>query len=335
VKEFSLEVRVGLLVVVGLAAMGALLFQLAGLHLEKGYAVYVDFNNPGGVKSGAPVRIAGVRVGTVEHSEYRGGTLDPETGRRALVRIQLKVDRDVEDTIHDDAHFYVTSQGVLGEPFVAIDPGSPGRPLLQEGTVVQGIDPPRLDLALAMGYELLEIVVSALRHDPDEFRNALHNAGGTLKGMNELLGENHERINGILANLEESTAQSVTLLQQMRENYVDGPQPRRMLQNLDQVLSVASQEGAPLLRDVRGALAEAREVLGPEQRADIKSAIRSAAAVASKANLTLGDAQQIMAHTKRGQGTLGALLMEEAAYDDVQELLRDLRRNPWKLIWRE
>jgi len=27
--------------------------------------------------------------------------------------------------------------------------------------------------------------------------------------------------------------------------------------------------------------------------------------------------------------------MDEEIYDDIQEMLRDLKHNPWKLFWRE
>jgi phospholipid/cholesterol/gamma-HCH transport system substrate-binding protein len=32
---------------------------------------------------------------------------------------------------------------------------------------------------------------------------------------------------------------------------------------------------------------------------------------------------------------VGALVMDEALYDDLQELLRDLKNNPWKFFWRQ
>jgi phospholipid/cholesterol/gamma-HCH transport system substrate-binding protein len=28
-------------------------------------------------------------------------------------------------------------------------------------------------------------------------------------------------------------------------------------------------------------------------------------------------------------------VMDEAIYDDVQEMVRDLKHNPWKFLWRE
>jgi phospholipid/cholesterol/gamma-HCH transport system substrate-binding protein len=335
-KGLSMEVKVGFLILVALLIMGGFLFVLGGARMfESGYPVYVDFNNPGGVKTGAPVRIAGVRVGSVESAEYLGGKLDPKTGRRPLVRVTLKIDREVRDTVHDDALFYVTSQGVLGEPFIAIEPGSPDRPILREGSVNPGVDPPRLDLALALGYELLETMVKAVRNNRDELEGLLHDTSGLLKGLNQVVGQNTERVNRIVANVETATEEGNALIKGVRETYVDGAQMKRVMTNLDRALQAAGQETGPLMRDVRGAVADARDVLGPEQREKLKSTIGDAAILADKAKTTLNDAQQIMVHMKRGEGTVGALLMDEEVYDDVQEMLRDLKHNPWKLFWRE
>ena len=41
------------------------------------------------------------------------------------------------------------------------------------------------------------------------------------------------------------------------------------------------------------------------------------------------------AHVRAGRGTVGALLMDEEIYDDLQEMVRDLKHNPWKFFWRE
>ena len=32
---------------------------------------------------------------------------------------------------------------------------------------------------------------------------------------------------------------------------------------------------------------------------------------------------------------MGSLVMDEAIYDDVQEMVRDLKHNPWKFFWKE
>ena len=45
--------------------------------------------------------------------------------------------------------------------------------------------------------------------------------------------------------------------------------------------------------------------------------------------------QVVMANIKQGKGTAGALLVDQQIYDDLKELVRDLKRNPWKFFWKE
>src|SRR5262245_61079973 len=113
-QERSIEVKVGLLILVALGILGGFILVMGGLSFGKKYAVYVDFDNPAGLQTGAPVKIAGVNVGKVDEMQFRGGELDPKTGRRPMVRCKLQVQTKVQKTIHDDAEFYVTTQGVLG-----------------------------------------------------------------------------------------------------------------------------------------------------------------------------------------------------------------------------
>jgi phospholipid/cholesterol/gamma-HCH transport system substrate-binding protein len=49
----------------------------------------------------------------------------------------------------------------------------------------------------------------------------------------------------------------------------------------------------------------------------------------------LETAEEIVATIRRGEGTVGALLMDEQIFDDLKELIRDLKHNPWKFFWRE
>ena len=63
--------------------------------------------------------------GKISELQFMGGKIDPKTNRRALVRAKVSIEQRVKDSIHEDADFYVTTQGVLGEQFLAIDPGSP------------------------------------------------------------------------------------------------------------------------------------------------------------------------------------------------------------------
>jgi phospholipid/cholesterol/gamma-HCH transport system substrate-binding protein len=338
-QEKSIEVKVGVLILMSLGILAAFVLIMGGLSFEKTYAVFVDFDNPGGLQSGAPVRVAGVKVGKVAEIQFMGGKVDPRTNRRTLVRAKLNIEARVKESIHDDADFYVTTQGVLGEQFLAIDPGSPQMPTLAEGTIVKGIDPPRLDLFLAKAYELLDTTMNGIRNNRELISDIATNTAGLLKGLNGVLTENRERIGRTMANLESLTAEANTLTAHARTQYVDNPKITRTIDTIDRLSSDLQKDSGPMLKDARESLANlnraSKVVGGDEEQVKLKKTIEDVAQLAARANATAADAQAIVQHIKKGNGTVGALVMDEAIYDDVQEMVRDLKHNPWKFLWRE
>lgn len=338
-QERSIEVKVGALILVSLSILGGFILVMGGLSFEKTYSVYVDFDNPGGLQSGAAVRIAGVKVGSVEDLEFLGGKIDPKTGRRVLVRAKVDIEQKVKDAIHDDADFYVTTQGVLGEQFLAIAPGSVDRPVLQGGAIVRGIDPPRLDLFLAKAYELLDTTVSGIKNNRETISEIVNETAGLLKGLDIIVTGNKDRIDRIVANVEEMTVEAKQLTHDARVNYVDNPKLIRTVDNVEHLTTEIRDDATPMLNDARDALANldrvSQTVGSPEEQEKIKKALTDIAQLAERANATAGDAQAIVAHIKKGEGTVGALVMDEEIYDDMQELVRDLKHNPWKFLWRE
>jgi phospholipid/cholesterol/gamma-HCH transport system substrate-binding protein len=338
-QEKSIEVKVGILILVSLGILAAFVLIMGGLSFEKTYTVYVDFDNPGGLQSGAPVRVAGVKCGKVSELKFMGGKIDPKTNRRTLVRAKLAIEQRVKDSIHDDADFYITTQGVLGEQFLAIDPGSPQKPVLADNTVVKGIDPPRLDLFLAKAYELLDTAMTGIRNNRELLGDIATNTATLLRGLNAVITDNRERINRIVQNLEALSGEAVTLTNHARVNYIDSPKLLRTVDNIDKLSTALQRDSGPMIKDAREALGNlnrASKVVGGEEEVKrLRKTIDDVAQLASRANATAADAQSIVAHIKKGKGTVGALVMDEAIYDDVQEMVRDLKHNPWKFLWRE
>jgi phospholipid/cholesterol/gamma-HCH transport system substrate-binding protein len=338
-QERSIEVKVGALILVSMGILGAFILVMGGLSFEKTYTVYVDFDNPGGLQSGAAVRIAGVKVGSVKDLEFQGGKIDPKSGRRVLVRAKVAIEQRVKDAIHDDADFYVTTQGVLGEQFMAIEPGSLERPILQEGATMKGIDPPRIDLFLAKAYELLDVTVNGIKNNRETLSSIATNTASLLKGLNVLITDNKERIDRIVANVEEMTVEAKQLTHDARVNYVDSPKLLRTVDNIDKLTTQIQGDTGPMLKDAREALANLNRVSStvgdPQQQEKIRKALQDIAQLAERANSTVADTQAIVSHIKNGKGTVGALVMDEEVYDDMQELVRDLKHNPWKFLWRE
>jgi phospholipid/cholesterol/gamma-HCH transport system substrate-binding protein len=338
-EERNLEVKVGVLILVSCAILGAFVLVMSGLSFQPTYKLYVDFDNPGGLQSGAPVRVAGMKVGKVAELAFGGGAADPVTHRRALVRATVLVERRVQSVLHEDADFYVTTQGVLGEQFLSIDPGTSTKPVLAEGAIVKGIDPPRLDLFLAKAYELLDTTVNGLRNNRELIGDMAVGAAGVLKNMNVILTDNRERITRTLANVDELTAETKTLVTEARSNYTNNPKIARTLDNIDRLTSDLTRDTPALLKDAREATANLNRVSATvgstEQAQKLQKTIDQIAELVGRANSTIADTQSIVAHIKTGKGTAGALVMDEEMYDDLQLLVRDLKHNPWKFFWKQ
>jgi phospholipid/cholesterol/gamma-HCH transport system substrate-binding protein len=334
----NIEVKVGALILISMVLLGAFIIVMGGLSVARVYHVYVDFDNPSGLQIGAPVKIAGVKVGKVDSLEYRGGKPDPRVPWRALVRVQLSIEDKIKDSIHEDAQFVITTQGVLGEPFIGILPGSPDKPVLPAESIRQGKDPPRLDVFLAEASDLLHLAHEALTKEEGPVHDIAVHGASMIKGLDLLLIENRDTITRITKNTEKLSAAAVDLVNSTKDK-IDGPQVKRILNSIDVTTSALAKDTGPLLAETRTTLKHVDEIAGdtltPEARASIKKTLKEVEAIATNANKTVTDVQAIVKHIKSGQGTVGAFLMDEEIYDDLQELLRDLKHNPWKFFWRE
>jgi phospholipid/cholesterol/gamma-HCH transport system substrate-binding protein len=56
--------------------------------------------------------------------------------------------------------------------------------------------------------------------------------------------------------------------------------------------------------------------------------------VAELAKTVVNDLDESLARIKRGEGTVGRLLSDDSIYKDLEAMMKDLRRNPWKLFWK-
>jgi phospholipid/cholesterol/gamma-HCH transport system substrate-binding protein len=127
----SLEIGTGLFVLLGFAALAFLTTQLPGTSLrlggaEGGYAVTARFDNIGDLKPGAPVTMAGVRIGRVESIG-----LDTSDFKANVV---LRID-DQYDRIPEDVDASIQTAGLLGGKYVGIGPGG-SETFLKDGSQI-------------------------------------------------------------------------------------------------------------------------------------------------------------------------------------------------------
>lgn len=117
-KKSILEFWVGLFVLLGFVALGALSFKVAGNKGGFGsqtqtYTVYAQFEDIGGLKVQAPIKTAGVLVGRVSDIQ-----LDKETFQ---AKVSMELDSRYPFSV--DANASILTSGLLGEQYIGMTNG--------------------------------------------------------------------------------------------------------------------------------------------------------------------------------------------------------------------
>src|SRR5215471_18916457 len=117
-RERGLELKVGILILIAATILAGFVYVLGNFSLSSGFTLYVDYNYSGSLQPGAPVKVAGIKVGKVRAVEFKGGAIDPETKKRVEVRVEAWVEDRAHESIRSDAQFFVNTAGVLGEQYL-------------------------------------------------------------------------------------------------------------------------------------------------------------------------------------------------------------------------
>ena len=118
------EFAVGLFILVGILAILYLAIQIGSSRILGSDSMVVEarFSNIGGLNEGSNIMIAGVKVGVVGNIR-----LDTES---LVAMVELKLNNDL--IIYDDAIASIKTNGLIGDKYVALDPGGGGLEL-EEG----------------------------------------------------------------------------------------------------------------------------------------------------------------------------------------------------------
>jgi len=121
----NIELLVGLFVLIGLASLTYLALHLGELELfSHGYRVYAVFDNISGLKTGAPVEVAGVEVGKVEAVE-----MTPDFRAKLTLKLDTKV------VLKEDTIASIRTKGIIGDKFVKLTPGFSDKVIPPGGTI--------------------------------------------------------------------------------------------------------------------------------------------------------------------------------------------------------
>lgn len=126
----TVETIVGIFVLLGLAALLMLSMKVSNLSMlgdTAGYEIEAQFLNIGGLKTRAPVKMAGVVIGRVADIY-----IDEKTYNAVVV---MKISNDYKN-IPQDTSASIYTAGLLGEQYVSLEPGG-SETFLSKGDQIQ------------------------------------------------------------------------------------------------------------------------------------------------------------------------------------------------------
>ncbi len=183
-KNSKLEWKVGLFVLIALAGLSWLVFRSGDFYMRPGFTVKFIFDSVRGIETGSAVALSGVKVGEITAINIVR-TPEGRTQVEALARL------DQGTLIEEDAEVRINSEGMLGEKYVEILPGTAGAKSVVEGGTLPGKPPVVLDRIAESGNRLINKMETAVDNlnqivsDP-AFKESVK---GTFGGASDTFGD--------------------------------------------------------------------------------------------------------------------------------------------------
>lgn len=316
--QTSRQMRVGAVLILGLLVLGYAIFQVGRLFdvFSSRYELITLVETSAGLIEGAPVTLAGQRIGQVDEIRFI-----PVERRAddANIFIRLSINEDVQEQIRGDSEASLRTQGLLGDRFVDISPGSPRLPPLRDGDTLPSLPP--LDYE-----EVLQTAAVTLEDVRGVIENLQVLTGGIVRGegtLGALLADDR-----LYDQMTVATTELAGLLRTVHDS--DGTLGRmirdpEMYERMNAALARLDSLGIAILAGEGS--------LGRLIRDD--SLYDGMLRVVSGADSAVGGVQGLIAGIEDGDGTLKRLLEDPALYDeflktvvDLQNLIRAIREDP-------
>lgn len=311
--------------VVGLVAIGTLLLIYSVYRVGEVFDVFASryelttlAPSALGLRPGAPVTLAGQRIGQVKSIDFI--PVERKVGDDNL-RIVVAVAEEVQDQIRADSRAFLRTQGLLGDKFVDIAPGSSGARILQPGDTLLTGESLDIDQFITLAAGALDQATGIVA-DLRDLTGGLSRGEGT---MGALLRDDQ-----LYGNLTAATGEMRNVLAQI--NRADGTFGRLI-------------RDPALYEQIHGAIARvdslgAMILYGDGSMARLlrsDSAYMSILGTLTTADSAVTDMAGFIDRLTNGDGTVQRLMSDPALYDqllraivDVQTLINDIRSDPSK-----
>jgi phospholipid/cholesterol/gamma-HCH transport system substrate-binding protein len=323
------ELRVGILVLAGLVVAALAILTLGGRvgAFAKKYPLYTYMPSVSGLQAGAPVRLAGVNVGTVEEVKFIASAerdsiaarftqaYGDSLGKRSLM-IRFTVEEGVREKVTRSSRAKIGTVGLLGDKYLDLEVGDPRESPLTGGDIVLNDAPLDYEGLIARAAEGVEELVGSL--EGTRLLVARINQGdGTL---GKLINDP-----ALYDEWVQLTERGTTLLSAMESGKGTLPALINDQELYDQLVRTTAdlQQLTAQIRQGEGTLG--RLLKDPELYTEIVTTMR--------------EGQKLIAEMESGQGTVARLVNDPGLYErlnrfvvESQALITDIQQNPRKYI---
>ena len=300
------EITTGLLVLstVGILLVVILLLSAPGLfHSLNQFEVF--FDNASGVKPGAPVLVAGRKIGQV-------ASIDSPVAKAKRPAKYPEDEVLITVSIEHNAHIYrnatarMQQNGLLGEQVIDFVGGSEDSGIAQSGYQFVGERVPDLNSALPRILAVIEPVASSATL-------TLNRLSQSIDSLNMVFGQEGE-LRGALGKLR-MTADNLTVI-----TSPDGSL-NHSLSNLQDLTGKLKSDDGPLFSMLNNLQKTTAEINRNNRVGKMLANFEEASARASAA---AGDARKLIAGiTPSVESTLG----------NLNQMTDTLKRQPWRVVW--
>ncbi len=318
------ELKAGIVIAVSLAVLTGLIFGVSGVSLWERYDHYIVLlRSATGLEVGTPVRLEGLKVGKV-----LGLRIPPED--TAHVEITLGVQQGT--AIPQGTWATIATLGLLGDPFLQLSTETHSQERIQPGSQIPGRDAAQIadllqhlqkiagnaDTLLADAAAMLKQDVADLTRRLTEVAKA---SQVTVTHIDAFVSPaNRERVEKILANLEEVVQESSGSVRTVLEN-----------------LTAASRRMDATLEAVQGLVGENRDDLHEAVHL-LKRDLEGAGNVLARIERTLQGVDQALGHVDRTVLDNSDALEEtltnlRRSSQNLRELTQSLKERPWSAFF--
>lgn len=129
----KLNMMVGMFVGIGFALFLASIFLIGGEKnlFESTYTISAYFDDISGLRAGAPVQLAGIKIGSVKTVSLA------ENMDSKKVKVLMAIKKDYQDRIRLDSRAEIVTQGLLGDKMILISLGSSSAAVLEDNQSIE------------------------------------------------------------------------------------------------------------------------------------------------------------------------------------------------------